>query len=158
VPGYLFLGELGHGGMGVVYRARQVKLNRVVALKMIGTGAQVGPEQRARFRREAEAVARLQHPNIVQIFEVGEAAGLPFFSMEFCPGGSLERRLAGKPQPARQAAQLVEVLARAVYHAHQRGVVHRDLKPANVLLACREGERRGVSPPVEDGGGAGPAP
>jgi tetratricopeptide (TPR) repeat protein len=133
-PGYEILGELGCGGMGVVYRARQTSLNRPVALKMILAPKHAGPQQAARFRAEAEAVARLQHPNIVQVYEVGEHGGRPFFSMELVEGGSLAEHIAGNPQPAAEAARLVEVLARAVQHAHSRGVVHRDLKPANVLL------------------------
>jgi serine/threonine-protein kinase len=112
-----------------------VKLNRVVALKMIFGGGHAGEGELARFRTEAEAIARLQHPNIVQIHEVGEHAGLPYFSLEFCPGGSLEKRLAGTPLPAGAAAALVETLARAMQAAHDKGVIHRDLKPANVLLA-----------------------
>jgi tRNA A-37 threonylcarbamoyl transferase component Bud32/tetratricopeptide (TPR) repeat protein len=135
VAGYEILSELGRGGMGVVYQARQVKLNRVVALKMILSGAHASEADLARFRTEAEAVARLQHPNIVQIHEVGEQNGLPFFSLEFCAGGSLEKQLSGTPLPARQAAALVETLARAMQAAHEKGVIHRDLKPANVLLA-----------------------
>jgi WD40 repeat protein/tRNA A-37 threonylcarbamoyl transferase component Bud32 len=134
IPGYEVLGELGRGGMGVVYKARQAKLNRVVALKMILSGAHAGSAERQRFLTEAEAVARLQHPNIVQIHEIGEADGYPFFSLEFCPGGSLAARLNGTPLPPAEAAPLVEALARAVQAAHQAGVVHRDLKPANVLL------------------------
>jgi serine/threonine-protein kinase len=134
VPGYEILGELGRGGMGVVYRARHLRLKRLTALKMIRTGSQAAPEQRARFRAEAEAVARLQHPNIVQIFEVGEAAGCPFLSLELVDGGSLVQHLGGNPQLPQPAARLVETLARAVHYAHERGVVHRDLKPANVLL------------------------
>jgi hypothetical protein len=134
VPGYEILGELGRGGMGVVYQARQVSLNRVVALKMILAGAYAGPEQLARFRTEAEAVARLQHPGIVQIFEIGEHQGKPFFSLEFVGGGSLAGRLDGKPLAADAAARLVEALARSVHAAHQSGIVHRDIKPANVLL------------------------
>jgi WD40 repeat protein/tetratricopeptide (TPR) repeat protein len=129
------LNELGSGGMGVVYLARQVSLNRLVALKMIRGGAEARPEQRGRFEAEALAVARLQHPNIVQIFEVGEHRGLPFLALEYADGGSLARHLAGTPQPADQAAGLVEVLARAMHHAHTCGIVHRDLKPANVLLS-----------------------
>jgi serine/threonine protein kinase/tetratricopeptide (TPR) repeat protein len=133
--GYEILGELGRGGMGVVYKARHLSLNRVVALKMILAGAQAGPEEVARFRAEAKAVARLQHPHIVQIFEVGEADGRLFLALEFVDGGSLAERLAGSPLPARQAAELTEALACAVHYAHRQGVVHRDLKPANVLLS-----------------------
>jgi tetratricopeptide (TPR) repeat protein len=134
VPGYEILGVLGRGGMGVVYQARQTSLRRLVALKMTLAGSHATGEQQARFRTEAEAVARLQHPNVVQIHEVGEHDGLPFFSLEFVDGGSLANRLDGTPRPPRQAAQVVETLARAVHAAHQRGIVHRDLKPANVLL------------------------
>jgi WD40 repeat protein len=135
VPGYEVLGLLGRGGMGVVYRARQLGLNRLVALKMVRAGAGAGSDELARFRSEAEAVARLQHPHIVQVFEVGEHAGLPFFSLEFCPGGSLGKKLAGTPLPPGEAAALVKTLAGAVDAAHHKGIVHRDLKPANVLLA-----------------------
>jgi tetratricopeptide (TPR) repeat protein len=141
VPGYEVLEELGHGGMGVVYKARQAGLNRLVALKMIRPGRRVDAQEVARLRTEAEAVARLQHPNIVQVFEVGEAGGRPYFSLEFVPGGSLAQHLGGTPLPAQPAAQLVETLARAVHYAHQRGVVHRDLKPANILIS---GEWRGA--------------
>jgi WD40 repeat protein/tRNA A-37 threonylcarbamoyl transferase component Bud32 len=135
VPGYELLGELGRGGMGVVYKARQVKLGRVVALKMILSGMHAGEADLARFRTEAEAIARLQHPNIIQIYEVGEQDGQPFFSLEFCAGGSLEKKLHGTPLPPQEAARLVEVLARAMQAAHEKNVIHRDLKPANVLLA-----------------------
>jgi WD40 repeat protein/tRNA A-37 threonylcarbamoyl transferase component Bud32 len=134
IPGYEILGELGRGGMGVVYKARQTKLKRLVALKMILTGGHAGTAARARFRTEAEAVARLQHPNIVQIHEVGEHEELPFFALEFVEGGSLAHKLAGGPLPPPQAARLVEALAQAMHLAHSRNVVHRDLKPANVLL------------------------
>jgi WD40 repeat protein len=120
--------------MGVVYRARQVKAGRVVALKVIRAGAHAGEAGRARFRAEAEAMARLDHPNIAQVYEVGEHQGLPFFSLEFCPGGSLGDRLARRPLPPGEAAGLVETLARAMHHAHAHGVIHRDLKPANVLF------------------------
>ncbi len=136
IPGYEILGELGRGGMGVVYQARQAGLDRLVALKMILSGAHAGPEDLARFRAEAEAVARLQHPNIVQVFEVGQHDGKPFFSMEFCRGGGLDRKLDGTPLPPKEAARLVEILARAVHAAHQQNVIHRDLKPANVLLTA----------------------
>jgi WD40 repeat protein len=134
VAGYEVLGELGRGGMGVVYQARQAGLNRLVALKMILAGAHAGPDDVARFKAEAEAVARLQHPGIVQVHEVGDHDGLPFFSLEFVPGGSLAQRLHGTPLPPRQAAALVARLAPAVHAAHRAGIVHRDLKPANVLL------------------------
>jgi WD40 repeat protein/Tfp pilus assembly protein PilF/tRNA A-37 threonylcarbamoyl transferase component Bud32/DNA-directed RNA polymerase subunit RPC12/RpoP len=133
VPGHVILGELGRGGMGVVYKARQTKLGRVVALKMILAGGHAGEAELARFRTEAEAIARLQHPNIVQIYEVGEQNGLPYFSLEFCGGGSLEKELNGTPLPPKKVAALVEALARAMQAAHEQGVIHRDLKPANVL-------------------------
>lgn len=136
VPGYEILERLGHGGMGVVYKARQKSLDRIVALKMVLAGAHASPEELARFRHEAEVVAKLAHPNIVQIHEVGEHEGRPFLSLEFVVGGGLDKKLAGAPLPGRDAARLVETLARALHHAHVLGVVHRDLKPANVLLAA----------------------
>jgi formylglycine-generating enzyme required for sulfatase activity/tRNA A-37 threonylcarbamoyl transferase component Bud32 len=136
VPGYVIESVLGRGGMGVVYKARHLKLKRTVALKRVLAGGHAGPGERARFRIEAEAVARLQHPNIVQIHEVGEADGHPYCALEFVEGGNLARKLAGKPMPAREAARLVEALARAMQLAHSRNVVHRDLTPANVLLAA----------------------
>jgi hypothetical protein len=133
--GYEILGELGRGGMGVVYQARQIALQRIVALKMILGGGHASGTDLQRFRTEAEAIARLQHPHIVQIYEVGEHNGLAYFSLEFCAGGSLEKKLGGTPLPPREAAALVEKLAHAMQAAHDKGVIHRDLKPANVLLA-----------------------
>jgi serine/threonine protein kinase/tetratricopeptide (TPR) repeat protein len=134
VPGYELLRPLGQGGMGVVYLARQVGLNRLVALKMIRPRTNVHPEYLARFLAEAEVVARLQHPHIVQIHEVGQHEGLPFFSLEYVDGGSLDRKLAGTTLAAGEAAGLVQMLAGAVQAAHERSLVHRDLKPANILL------------------------
>ncbi len=136
VAGYEILEELGRGGMGVVYLARQPGLNRLVALKVIRSGAHAGEVERARFRREAQTLARLQHPGVVQVFEVGEHEGNPYLALEYVPGGSLADCLDGTPLPARQAALLVRRLAVAVEAAHRAGVVHRDLKPANVLLAA----------------------
>jgi serine/threonine protein kinase len=130
---YEILEELGKGGMGVVYKALQKGLNRLVALKTI-RAEQADSEILARFRAEAEAVARLCHPNIVQIYEIGEHEGIPFFAMEWVKGGSLDRRLAGTPQPVAASVRLVEPLARAMHCAHRAGIVHRDLKPANILL------------------------
>jgi tetratricopeptide (TPR) repeat protein len=134
VPGYELRAVLGKGGMGVVYRAEQVALKRTVALKMVLAGGHADAEALARFRGEAEAVARLRHPNIVQIYEIGEHNGLPFFSLEYVSGGSLHQYLDGTPLPARAAAALIETAARAIHHAHERDIVHRDLKPANILL------------------------
>ncbi len=134
IDGYEILSELGRGGMGVVYLARQQGLKRHVALKMLhGSAAQL--EERQRFAAEAEAVARIQHPNIVNVFEVGEAEGRPYLSLEYVEGGSLDERLAGRPMAWRDAAELMVKLAEAVHCAHEHGVVHRDLKPANILLA-----------------------
>jgi serine/threonine-protein kinase len=133
-PGYQILGVLAQGGMGVIYKARQLQLNRLVALKMLLAGPQASPQQLERFRREAEALALLRHPNIAQIYEVGEWEGRPYYAMEFVEGGSLAEKLAGEVLPAHPAAWLLHRLAEAVHAAHQRGIVHRDLKPANVLL------------------------
>jgi WD40 repeat protein/Flp pilus assembly protein TadD len=124
--------------MGIVYRARHIGLNRIVALKMMRQGPLEGLDTEARFRREAEAVARLQHPNIVQIFEIGDSASGPFLSFEYAEHGSLAKYIKGSPQPVRTSAQLVEILARAIHFAHQHGIVHRDLKPANILLQKSE--------------------
>ncbi len=135
VPGYEILEVLGRGGMGIVYKARQVNANRLVALKMILHGGHASPADLQRFRTEAVAIARLQHPNIVAIYEVDEHQGTPFYSMELCSGGSLDRELSGTPLEAGKAAALVQVLAQAMHCAHQANVIHRDLKPANVLLS-----------------------
>src|SRR6516225_6373541 len=120
VPGYEILGILGHGGMGVVYRARQLKANRLVALKMLRALEHATPQDRLRFQIETEAVARLQHPHIVQLHEVGEVRGQPFFSLEFCDGGTLTEQLKTKPPTANEAAVLIETLARAMHYAHLR--------------------------------------
>jgi serine/threonine protein kinase len=135
VPGYEVQGLLGRGGMGLVYKARQIGLNRLVALKVIRGGAHATAQQRARFRIEAEAIASLQHPNVVQIHDVGEHDGCPYFAMELVEGGTLAQRLAAAPPTPDEAARLVEVMAAAMHRAHLRGIVHRDLKPANVLLS-----------------------
>jgi serine/threonine protein kinase/tetratricopeptide (TPR) repeat protein len=154
VPGYELLQELGRGGMGVVYKARHIKLNRLVALKMILAGEHAGADHLARFQAEAQAAARLRHPNIVAVYEVGQAGGRPFLSMEFCPDGSLATRLREGPLPPREAALLIQQVALAVHAAHKEQVVHRDLKPANILMV-RDGEGQGESalvPKVSDFG------
>src|SRR5262249_25138402 len=135
IADYKVLRELGRGGMGVVYQAVQKSLKRTVALKMILAGEHAGPVERRRFHREAEAIARPEHPNIVKIYEVGEAEGRPFLSLEYVDGGSLAQRLTGTPLPPRQAARLIALLSQAIETAHQQGFVHRDLKPANILLS-----------------------
>jgi serine/threonine-protein kinase len=134
IPGYEVEAVLGRGGMGVVFKARHLKLKRLVALKMLLAGSYADSEELARFRREAEAVAALRHPKIVQVHDAGEVSGRPYFTMEYVEGGTLARSLAGKPQRPRRAAELVATLASAVQFAHQSGFIHRDLKPANVLL------------------------
>jgi serine/threonine-protein kinase len=134
IPGYEILQTLGRGGMGVVYKARQTALNRIVAIKVILSGYHAGPEAMQRFRTEAEAIARLQHPNILQVFDLGEQDGQPYLVMEFCGGGSLTRR--DGPMPPADAARLARTLAEAMQHAHSHGIVHRDLKPGNVLLTA----------------------
>jgi serine/threonine protein kinase len=135
VAGYEIVSVLGRGAMGVVYKARQRGLNRLVALKMILAGDHAGAHELARFQAEAEAVAQLHHPNIVQIYEVGEEEGRPYFSLEFVEGPSLDRKVRGTPLPPAEAAQLLQKLAEAMDYAHQHHIIHRDLKPANVLLA-----------------------
>jgi WD40 repeat protein len=134
VPGYEILRELGRGGMGVVYQARQLGLNRMVALKMILAGAHAGAKHLARFRHEAEAIASLHHPHIVQIYEIGEADGVPYCALEYVADGNLGQRIHGDPQPIEPTVLLLETLARTIHFAHQHGIIHRDLKPANILL------------------------
>jgi eukaryotic-like serine/threonine-protein kinase len=133
---YLLLERLGQGGMGIVYKARQESLKRLVALKMVRAGVYASAEERMRFHREGEVIARLQHAHIVQIHEFGEHDGQLFFSMELLEGGSLASKLNGRPLPEREAAELVRTLANAVQTAHQQDIVHRDLKPGNVLFAA----------------------
>ena len=133
---FAILGELGRGGMGVVYRARQKSLDRIVALKMVREAHLATDADRARFRIEAEAAARLKHPNIVTVYEVGTVGGQAYFCMEYVGGPTLGQKVAADgPLPPREAARLVAVIARAVEHAHSQGILHRDLKPSNVLLA-----------------------
>jgi serine/threonine protein kinase len=134
IPGYEILGEIGRGGMGVVYKARQAKLNRFVALKMLLAGSQASAKAVARFRNEAEAIAQLQHPYIVQIFDVIEQDRQLFLSLEYVGGGGLSRKIGGRPLPVQQAVAWAHKLAQAMQYAHEHGVIHRDLKPANVLL------------------------
>ena len=136
IPGYMLKSELGRGGMGVVFHAVQLGLNRPVALKMVLAGAYADAAQRSRFRSEAETIAKLHHPGIVQIYEIGEFEGMPFYSLELTEGGSLADKLTGQPFAPREAAQFIETLAQAVHVAHQKGVVHRDLKPGNILLTA----------------------
>jgi WD40 repeat protein len=136
IPGYEILGVLGRGGMGVVYKAWQPELNRTVALKMVLAGAHAGAQELARFHTEAEAVARLHHAHIVQIYGVGRHDEHPYLVLEYVDGGSLAQQLTGTLLPARRSAELVETLARAVHYAHQQGIIHRDLTPGNVLLTA----------------------
>jgi serine/threonine protein kinase len=143
---YELLAEVARGGMGVVYRATQKTLNRIVALKMILGGRLAQPEDVSRFRAEAEAAARLSHPNIVAVFDVGDIGGQHYFSMEFVEGQSLAQRLADGPLPAKDAARYVRQIAKAIHYAHQQGIVHRDLKPSNVIID------RGDEPQITDFG------
>jgi WD40 repeat protein len=136
LEGYQILGLLGRGGMGVVYKARQLSLNRLVALKMLRGGMTARPQEIDRFRAEATALARLQHPNIVQIYEVGAYQGEPYLSLEYVDGGNLSQKIASTPQPPTQAAELLRTLALTVQAAHDNGIIHRDLKPDNVLLTA----------------------
>ncbi len=141
IPGYELLEELGRGGMGVVYKARQVRLNRMTALKLLLGGDHADPESRARFRTEVEAFAQLQHPHIIQIHEVGEHEGCAYFSMEFADGGSLKQHLQGRPQPSDQAARLIEALARAMHYAppardHSPGLEAGEHPPCRLRLSA----------------------
>jgi serine/threonine-protein kinase len=136
LEGYEVLEVLGTGGMGKVYKARHIKLNRCCAVKMILAGAHATEQESERFRVEAEAAARLQHPNIVQIYEIGVTGGCPYLVLEYLEGGSLERRLGGRPMPPRQTAELIRCVAAAMHCAHEHDIVHRDLKPANILLTA----------------------
>jgi serine/threonine protein kinase len=149
IPGYEMVKELGRGGMGVVYLARQSSLNRQVALKMVLAGQHASSSDLARFKTEAEAVAQLQHPHIVQVIETGEHQGTPWFSMEYVSGGSLDKRLQGRPLPPREAARITSMIAEAVAHAHARGVLHRDLKPANILVQDVEAHSSSVDSSVK---------
>lgn len=134
-PDFEILREIGRGGMGLVYLARQSRLNRLVALKMISAGVSASAEERLRFRIEAEAIAKMQHPNIVQVYEVGTLDDKPFLALEFLGGGSLTEKLSAGLPATREAAALAQQLALAVHYAHQRGIIHRDLKPDNILFA-----------------------
>jgi serine/threonine-protein kinase len=136
VPGYEIEAELGRGGMGVVYKARQRGLNRTVALKMVLAGTHARADELIRFLAEAETAARLRHQGIVQVYESGRHGGLPYFTMEFVDGGSLAHRLAAGPLPPAEAARVALLLSEAAAHAHAAEVVHRDLKPSNILLAA----------------------
>src|SRR5262249_48101627 len=141
VGGYDILAGIGRGGMGGVYKARHRRLHRLAALKMVLSGQLASPTERLRFQLEAELAARVQHPNIVQVYEVGTHEGQLFLAMEWIEGGTLAGQRSRWPLPPREAAQLVETLARAIEAAHAQGVIHRDLKPANVLL---QGADRGM--------------
>jgi serine/threonine-protein kinase len=136
IPGYRVDGILGSGGMGVVYRAWDERLNRPIALKMLLAGAQARPTELERFQREAQAIAALHHPNIVQVYDVGQVGGRPYFTMEFVEGHDLAETIQGIPQPASKATTIVAIVADAIHVAHQSGIVHRDLKPSNVLVAA----------------------
>ncbi len=153
VPGYAILDVLGRGGMGVVYKARQEALGRIVALKMIVSGTHAGPDERARFLAEAAAVAQLHHPNIVQLYDFGRCGNLPYITLEFVEGGTLHARLKNGPVLAEEAARLIEQLALGMAHAHQHGIIHRDLKPVNILLGSRA-DAENANPAAETAGTA----
>src|SRR5258706_5030474 len=144
IPGYEVLAVLGRGGHGIVYRARHLKLKRVAALKMLLTGEYASPAELARFTREAEAIAALQHPNILQIYDVVEVDGRPYFPMQYVGGGSLTQKQAGVPQPAKYSTGLIESLARAVHAAHLSWIVLRHLNTANVLFIAH------ITPKIAD--------
>ncbi len=150
VPGYRILSRLGKGGMGVVYRAWDERLNRPVALKMILRDRAWSAADRERFRAEATAAARLQHPGIVQVFDFGETTGQPYLALEYVDGGTLQQRANRQPQPPRAAAGVVEQIARAVAYMHQQRVLHRDLKPANILLMPVNADSLNVEPDLRD--------
>jgi hypothetical protein len=157
IPGYRILKELGGGGMGVVYKARHLELNRIVALNMILSGEWASAQEIKRFRAEAETIAQFRHLGIIEIFEIGEHEGRLFFSLEYCSGGSLECLLRGTPLPPAEAARLLVTLAGAI--AHLCGVIHRDLKPANVLLQDQSPHAVKLleSKAAQPGGGTDPA-
>jgi serine/threonine protein kinase len=134
IPDYTIIGELGRGGMGVVYKARQTSLGRLVAIKMMRSNAASSPKELDRFRIEAEAIARLHHPNIVQIHEIKEHDQMPYLVLEFVDGGNLAEQISGKPQSPVWAAELLQIVAHAVHYAHVHGIIHRDLKPSNILM------------------------
>ena len=138
---YEILERIGQGGMGAVYKARQLNLDRVVALKLLPLGAWSGPDLVERFRSEAKAAAALQHPNIVAVHDVGEQDGQPFFTMDFVEGRTLAELVRDQPLPAKRAAAYLKTIAEAVHYAHQQGVLHRDLKPSNILIDAADQPR-----------------
>ncbi|MEI8018537.1 MAG: serine/threonine-protein kinase, partial [Schlesneria sp.] len=147
IPGYEIIRELGRGGMGVVYEARQERLNRLVAIKVLLGGQYATVTSQARFKAEVDSIGRMQHPNLIQVFDVGEYDGRVYYSMEYLAGGSLEDRIGNIPLPPRKAAELLKILANAIEAVHEQGVIHRDLKPANILLTtdAATNERWGVN-------------
>lgn len=147
LPGYEIVDEIGRGGMGIVYKAKQLSLNRLVAIKTFLPGEDVRPDDLERFKREASSVALLQHPNIVQIYDNGDCDGRPYLAFEYVEGGTLEQKLEVRRWKPEEAAQIMELLARAVHYAHCRGVIHRDIKPANILFATLVGSAPSFSTP-----------